>query len=114
LGIVNGKYIILDQTAFYPEGGGQVGDTGTLYIGTQQVRIVDTQKVGDVVVHVAERPVEAPPGTEVVGEIDWQRRYRIMRHHTATHVVFRRPRGSWATTCGRQELRRPRRRRGST
>ncbi|MCQ4385201.1 MAG: alanine--tRNA ligase-related protein, partial [Sulfolobales archaeon] len=88
LGVVNGKYIILDQTAFYPEGGGQVGDTGTLYIGTQQVRIVDTQKVGDVVVHVAERPVEAPPGTEVVGEIDWQRRYRIMRHHTATHVVL--------------------------
>jgi alanyl-tRNA synthetase len=88
LGVVNGKYIILDQTAFYPEGGGQVGDTGTLYIGTKQVRIVDTQKVGDVVVHVAERPVEAPPGTEVVGEIDWQRRYRIMRHHTATHVVL--------------------------
>ncbi|MGC9106535.1 MAG: alanine--tRNA ligase, partial [Thermoprotei archaeon] len=86
--VINGKYLVLDQTAFYPEGGGQVGDTGTVWLGNSAVRVVDTQKVGEVVIHVLERPVDVMEGTTVRGEIDWQRRYRIMRHHTVTHVIL--------------------------
>ena len=87
--VVQGKYVVLDKTTFYPEGGGQVGDTG--YLTTKdgkKYRVVDSQKVGDVVVHVLENSADLKEGEEVEGEIDWQRRYRIMRHHTATHVVL--------------------------
>lgn len=84
------NYVILDKTTFYPEGGGQLGDTGILKTKNDEIiRVIDTQKVGDVVVHVLEKEVNnVKVGDEVYGEIDWQRRYRLMRHHTATHVVL--------------------------
>jgi len=87
LGIL-GNYLVLDATAFYPEGGGQLGDTGRICWETHCVKVVDTQKVGDVIVHVLEKPIDVAPGAEVVGEIDWDRRYRLMRHHTATHILL--------------------------
>ncbi len=87
LGVLD-RYVVLDQTAFYPEGGGQLGDRGTLRIGSETYRVVDTQKVGDVIVHILERPVKVEEGTEVVGEIDWSCRYRKMKHHTATHILL--------------------------
>jgi len=87
--VFNGKYVVLDKTTFYPEGGGQVGDTGYLITKDgKKFRVIDTQKVGDVIVHIMEDNVDLKEGDEVEGEIDWQRRYRIMRHHTATHVVL--------------------------
>ena len=83
-----GKYLVLDRTVFYPEGGGQLGDQGWLLLEGQRVKVADTQKVGDVVVHVLEREISAKEGEKVKGEIDWVRRFRMMRHHTGTHVVL--------------------------
>ncbi|OYT49518.1 MAG: alanine--tRNA ligase, partial [Desulfurococcales archaeon ex4484_204] len=87
---VIGPYFVLDQTAFYPEGGGQEADTGYIVLGSGELfKVVDVQKVGALVIHRADR--ELPPsieGSYVRGEIDWERRYVLMRHHTATHIVL--------------------------
>ena len=76
--------VALDRTAFYPTGGGQPHDTGTL--GGRPV--VDVRKEGDDVWHVLAEGAEPPaPGDEVEGEIDWERRHALMRTHTALHVL---------------------------
>ncbi len=82
------RYLVLDATAFYPEGGGQLGDKGWICADDMCVEVIDTQKVNDVVVHVLSRPLRVDPGKEVIGRIDWQRRYRLMKHHTATHLLL--------------------------
>src|ERR1700738_1517014 len=83
--------IRLDRTVFYPTGGGQPGDTGVLRIATgQTIAIADTVKGGgpDEVIHIP-APGSALPGagTELVAEIDWEQRYRLMRLHTCLHLV---------------------------
>ncbi len=72
----------LDKTAFYPRGGGQVGDTGYL----NGIRVIDTIKENDTIFHVLENS-NFKIGEKVSGEIDWDRRYRIMRNHSASHIV---------------------------
>ncbi len=74
--------VALDQTAFYPTGGGQPHDTGTL--GGR--RVVSVRKEGPVVWHRLEGG-EPAVGEEVAGSIDWERRHRLMRTHTALHVL---------------------------
>ena len=88
IGIVDGKFVVLDQTCFYPEGGGQPGDIGTLLrtAGTS-LKIVDTQKVARVILHEVEGQMPAV-GEQVRGSIDWDRRVSLMRHHTGTHLVL--------------------------
>ncbi|MGC9209697.1 MAG: alanine--tRNA ligase [Acidilobus sp.] len=83
-----GNYFVLDSTAFYATGGGQVHDTGSIRICGETYKVVDVVKVGGVVVHKADRPISVSQCEEVEGEIDWTRRYRLMRHHTATHIVL--------------------------
>jgi alanyl-tRNA synthetase len=86
---VVGEYVVLEETAFYPEGGGQEADTGYLFFGGSAYRVVDTQKVGGVILHRVEDPLPAEAAGSVVrGVIDWERRYKLMRHHTATHVIL--------------------------
>lgn len=85
---VHKNYVVLDRTSFYPEGGGQLGDRGYLYIGNKIVKVIDTKKVGDVIIHVVEDGLGIEPGLEIEGEIDWVMRYRRMRHHTATHILL--------------------------
>ena len=87
---VDNAGIRLDRTVFYPAGGGQPGDTGVLRWAGGAARIVDTIKGEGVddVVHVPEAGTALPaPGTEVEAEIDWDRRHRHMRMHTAMHLV---------------------------
>src|SRR5436305_1818291 len=79
--------VVLDQTAFYPQGGGQLSDHGELHFGDQKVGVVDVQKVGDRIVHFLAGPLDANVDL-VEGEIDWQRRQNLMRHHTGTHVLL--------------------------
>ncbi|SOT40008.1 alanyl-tRNA editing protein [Burkholderia cenocepacia] len=91
--------IRLDRTVFYPLGGGQAGDTGTLTLPDgSTIAIADTRKAKfdgatpDDAVHVPAPDQEASvatlaPGTRVVAEIDWLRRYRHMRLHTAAHLM---------------------------
>ncbi len=81
-----GKYVILDQTAFYPLGGGQINDTGKLISDNKEFNVIDVQKVGNVIVHVLDKEYDG--GERVRGVIDWIRRYRAMRHHTATHILL--------------------------
>jgi alanyl-tRNA synthetase len=80
--------LVLDQTAFYPEGGGQLADHGELkFADKKKVNVVDVQKYGGRIVHYLALPVD--PGVDLVeGEIDWQRRQNLMRHHTGTHVLL--------------------------
>lgn len=88
---VDERGIRLDRTVFYPTGGGQPGDTGVLRFDGGEFRIVDTVKGEggpDDVIHVPEPGAALPaPGTAVEGEIDWDRRHRHMRMHTAMHVL---------------------------
>lgn len=82
-------YLVLDQTSFYPEGGGQKPDRGRVRIRGDTYEVVDVQKVGDVVFHkVRPTPQNVFVGQEVRGEIDWDLRYSHMRHHTSTHILL--------------------------
>jgi len=87
---VDDRGIRLDRTVFYPMGGGQPGDTGMLRLSSgQPIAILDTIKDGqDDVLHIPAPGAALPaPGTEVVAEIDWERRYRLMRMHTCLHLL---------------------------
>ena len=81
----DGYDVVLDQTMFYPEGGGQPADHGTLSTDDVTVEVEDVQRVDGVIVH----RTDGDPGTgEIVrGQADATRRRRLMRHHTATHIV---------------------------
>lgn len=74
--------VALDRTAFYPTGGGQPHDTGTL----AGEAVVDVRKDGDEVWHTLTGPLPGVGGT-VTGEVDWSRRHALMRTHTALHVL---------------------------
>ena len=81
-----GREVILDRTALYPGGGGQPPDKGTLGVGPVRANVVDARREGGGIVHVLDNPI---PETvrELRGEIDWERRFAHMRHHTALHVL---------------------------
>src|SRR5438105_423205 len=83
--------IRLDRTVFYPTGGGQPGDTGSLRLASgETIAIVDAVKgdAADEVVHVPAPGTPLPsPGTELTAEIDWERRYRLMRMHSCLHLL---------------------------
>ncbi len=74
--------VALDRTAFYPTGGGQPHDTGTL----DGVAVVNVRKEDSVIWHTLDGPVPAV-GDEVTGVIDWDRRHALMRTHTALHIL---------------------------
>ena len=76
-----GWEIILDRTAFYPEGGGQAADQGTL----GGVRVLHTKEVNDSVVHICDGPLEE--GSRVEGRLDWEGRFHRMQQHTGEHIV---------------------------
>ncbi|MEC8077287.1 MAG: alanine--tRNA ligase [Candidatus Thermoplasmatota archaeon] len=78
--------ISLESTLFYPEGGGQLGDTGLIEWGNNKSKVTDVQKVGNVVIHTIEGSIP-PVGVEVTGIIDDDRRSSLSRHHTATHLI---------------------------
>ena len=82
---VENNAVVLDQTYFYPEGGGQEADRGTI----KGYDVVDVQQVGDSVLHFLKvRPDTLAVGKRVKCVIDWDRRQKLRRHHTATHIVL--------------------------
>ncbi|WP_457590818.1 alanine--tRNA ligase [Geoglobus sp.] len=85
IGFENG-YVILDRTAFYPESGGQDNDTGYLEFDGRKVDVIDVVEEDGVVLHKVKG--EVPVGAEVRGVIDRERRFRHMRHHSATHLLI--------------------------
>ena len=86
VGLSPDGWVVLDRTAFYPSGGGQPHDTGALSWQGGSARVVEVRKQNGVVLHRLEGN---PPsvGTHVHGQIDWERRYALMRHHTALHAM---------------------------
>ena len=82
--------VVLDRTVFYPRGGGQPGDSGTLRWEGGACRVTDTTKSRDdgEIVHAVD-PSTSPPeaGSSLTAEIDWDRRYQHMRTHTALHAL---------------------------
>ncbi|MFA4641082.1 alanine--tRNA ligase [Pyrococcus kukulkanii] len=81
-------WVILNQTAFYPEGGGQPYDTGVLVVDGEEIKVTNVQKVGKVILHKVENPGKFKEGMKVRGRIDWDRRIQHMRHHTGTHILM--------------------------
>jgi misacylated tRNA(Ala) deacylase len=80
--------VVLNRTAFYPGGGGQPYDTGKLAVGDHIYHVSRGRKAGPDVVHLIEDSQALPAvGSAISGEIDWQRRYQLMRTHTAMHVL---------------------------
>jgi alanyl-tRNA synthetase len=105
LGVVDDKYLVLDQTCFYSEGGGQVADQGEITSALGSAKVVDVQRVGKVALHLIDGPMPSV-GEVVKGRLDWQRRIALMRHHTGTHVVLgaaRRVLGQHAWQAGAQK-----------
>jgi misacylated tRNA(Ala) deacylase len=83
---VDGNRVVLDRTVAYPTGGGQPHDTGVLRWEGGEARVVGVRKQGDEVAHELDGDVP-PVGTAVEVEVDWDRRHRLMRTHTALHVL---------------------------
>ena len=81
-----GGAVALDRTAFYPGGGGQPNDTGELVVDGARLAVTRVKRQGEHVWHWVDGPLPAV-GAPVTGRLDWERRYRLMRTHTALHVL---------------------------
>lgn len=79
--------LVLNRTPFYGRGGGQPGDTGLIRWSDGEARVIDTIRRKGRVVHMIEGDQLPPTGTEVMATIDWDRRYLVMRTHTALHAL---------------------------
>ncbi len=80
-----GNLLILEETPFYGESGGQVGDSGEVKLNGQTRRVLDTQRSGNVMVHILDGDIG--PATEATARVDSMRRRSIMRNHSVTHLL---------------------------
>lgn len=76
-----GYHVLLDKSAFYPEGGGQPSDIGFL----NNIPVKEVHEKAGELLHYTDNPME--PGTEIVGKIDWERRFDLMQQHSGEHIV---------------------------
>ncbi|MHB9040799.1 MAG: alanine--tRNA ligase [Melioribacteraceae bacterium] len=83
--------VVLDRTPFYVESGGQVGDKGNLIVNDTHLRVVNLLKVNNQIVHVVENEnnISLTTGMKIIAEVDSNRRWDIMRNHSATHFLHR-------------------------
>jgi len=87
LKVINKEYVVLDKSCFYPEGGGQPADHGFIAFGKVKAEVVDVQKVGRAIVHKLKGAAVPKEGAAVKGVLDWEKRYALMKAHTATHLI---------------------------
>jgi Ser-tRNA(Ala) deacylase AlaX len=85
--VKDGKYVVLKDTAFYPKGGGVHHDTGKISRDGETFQVVYTGKFSGQISHEVDKP-GLEPGDRVHCELDWDRRYRLMRSHTAAHTLI--------------------------
>jgi len=83
---IDGLNVELDRTIFYPEGGGQPTDKGTLEADSETWIVKEVRKRAGKILHKLDKEVP-PVGTRITGHLNWDRRYSIMRYHTALHVL---------------------------
>ena len=81
------KFVVLNTTTFYPSGGGQPHDTGTMICNGEEYPVVYTGKVSGQISHEVSKH-GLKPGDKVIGKINWDRRYKFMRMHTAAHLLI--------------------------
>ncbi len=84
--VKEGKFVVLDQTIFYPKGGGQLADFGRIFKGDEIFGVVFVGKFSGEISHELDR-AGLQAGDEVRCVLDWERRYKLMRSHTAAHVL---------------------------
>jgi alanyl-tRNA synthetase len=84
---VHDNLIVLGQTPFYTESGGQISDTGILLIGGTEYPVIDMKKSGSAIFHICDRNIETKIGDKVLARVDASRRIDIMRNHSATHLM---------------------------
>ncbi len=85
---VTDKGVILDRTVFYPSGGGQPGDSGTITVNNNNFKVINTVKDGDEVLHIIENQLdEIKEGDYCHCTIDWDKRYMFMKFHTSIHLI---------------------------
>jgi alanyl-tRNA synthetase len=80
-------FLILNETPFYAESGGQTGDTGFIIYNDRKVPVINTIKDGDLFLHKIDGKIDIDPGAEVIVQVDEKRRWDIMRNHSATHFL---------------------------
>ena len=83
---IDGNLVFLDRTAFYPGGGGLEADKGYFIFNSQKIEVKSVKEENEEIAH----EVESLPfkvGNEIIGVIDWEKRYRMMRLHTASHII---------------------------
>ncbi|MBD8847137.1 alanyl-tRNA editing protein [Priestia megaterium] len=83
---INENKVVLNQTVFYPSGGGQPFDTGILKQGNNEFKVIKVKREQGKVIHYLEDATNLSLG-EVTAQINWDRRYRFMRYHTLLHVI---------------------------
>jgi len=79
------KFVVLDKTGFYPEGGGQPSDTGKLIVNGDEVKVIKVMKRGKQVFHYLSEDIAI--GEKVHGEVDWDLRFKYMRLHSGEHLL---------------------------
>jgi len=97
---ISGNTIVLDKTAFYPAGGGQPTDTGKIVANGKEFAVLSVAKQGGEILHNMNSSDGLSVGDKIRGIIDWNKRYVLMRHHTAAHVlsgVFNKESGAMIT-----------------
>ena len=85
----HGSHVVLDATPFYPEGGGQEADRGTI----NGINVIDVKSVDGVIIHTLEKPSQLKEGNQARCVVDRERRTRLVAHHTATHLISASARG---------------------
>ncbi|MAE13096.1 alanyl-tRNA editing protein AlaX [Candidatus Woesearchaeota archaeon] len=86
LSVTDDKFVVLDQTAFYPNGGGQPHDEGVFICNNEEYPVVFVGKFSGKISHEVSKP-GLKEGDKIKGKINWERRYTFMRMHTAAHIV---------------------------
>lgn len=84
---INDNSIELDKTVFYPTGGGQPNDIGVISSNGSELQVIDVKKQEDKILHYLSSQIRLTADSQIIGKIDWDRRYKFMRMHTASHII---------------------------